>query len=205
MSIIQTVNFHTFQEAFKFRKDNFSYEGLNVLYEMLEQLSEDTGENIELDPIGLCCEYAENTLEGFINENTQVLEEYHAKYNLFLNEYLTDYIYDNIENLLKDQDIVKEYFAFILNKDTNYYEVLDNPELEHNFDFHDLSIEMQEYLTESMEHNKFMQNIIDIQNDIYYMEAVDNIRLEVIEEYLNYHGGSYNISDCKTFLIYQQF
>lgn len=38
---------------------NFSYKGLRALYEYLENLSEDTGEDIKLDVISLCCEYAE--------------------------------------------------------------------------------------------------------------------------------------------------
>lgn len=38
---------------------NFSYDGKVALFEYLEQLSEDTGEDIEFDPIALCCEYSE--------------------------------------------------------------------------------------------------------------------------------------------------
>lgn len=47
-------------------RDNFSYDGANALQEYLEQLSEDMGENIEYDPIALCCEYSEySSLEEF--------------------------------------------------------------------------------------------------------------------------------------------
>lgn len=38
---------------------NFTYNGKVALYEYLTQLSDDIGEDIELDPIALCCEYTE--------------------------------------------------------------------------------------------------------------------------------------------------
>jgi hypothetical protein len=41
------------------RKDQFSYEALNLLYEFLEE----NIEGYELDVIALCCEYAESTPE----------------------------------------------------------------------------------------------------------------------------------------------
>jgi len=40
-------------------KNNFSYEGLQTLFNYLEDYEEDTDEKIEFDPIALCCEYAE--------------------------------------------------------------------------------------------------------------------------------------------------
>ena len=60
MAIKQTVTESDFRDAFQaIRPDNFSYEGLGALYEYLEELSEDTGEDIELDVIALCCDYTE--------------------------------------------------------------------------------------------------------------------------------------------------
>jgi len=50
------------------RKDNFSYEGLSLLFNYLEQLEEDTGNEMELDVIALCCDYSELTLEQFAAE-----------------------------------------------------------------------------------------------------------------------------------------
>ena len=58
--IIETVNEHSFTEAFRqIRPDNFSYEGQKALYEYLEDLSEDIGTPIELDVISICCDYSE--------------------------------------------------------------------------------------------------------------------------------------------------
>ena len=55
----QSVNEYDFLKAFKeCRPNNFSRAGLFALYDYLEQYEDDTGEEIELDVIALCCEYA---------------------------------------------------------------------------------------------------------------------------------------------------
>ena len=62
----QSVNFSDFTDAFQIRKENFTYEGRWALFDYLERLEEDTGEEIELDVIALCCEYSEYaSLEEF--------------------------------------------------------------------------------------------------------------------------------------------
>jgi hypothetical protein len=61
--IKETVNETRFIDAFKqwdTYKNNFSYHGLRALYEHLEQLSEDMGEDIELDVVAICCDYSEH-------------------------------------------------------------------------------------------------------------------------------------------------
>lgn len=70
MAIVQTVNIYQFREAFRLagRMDQFSYEGLEVLFDYLENLSDDIGEPIELDVIALCCDYYESTIEELIRE-----------------------------------------------------------------------------------------------------------------------------------------
>ena len=56
-------------------KDNFSYEGLSALFDYLEEMEESTGEELEFDPVALCCEYSEyDTFEEFQEEyNGEVL------------------------------------------------------------------------------------------------------------------------------------
>ena len=66
--MIKTINEYDFIDAFKKmgRTDNFSNSGLIALYEYLEMLGDDLGQEIELDVIALCCEYAEyDNLEEF--------------------------------------------------------------------------------------------------------------------------------------------
>jgi len=57
----QTVNYTDFVDAFRThnRMDQFSYDGLRALFEHFEQYEEDTGEEIELDVIALCCDFSE--------------------------------------------------------------------------------------------------------------------------------------------------
>jgi len=56
----QSINMYAFERAFRnFERDNFSYDGLKALFEYLEEYEDSTGEEINLDVIALCCEYAE--------------------------------------------------------------------------------------------------------------------------------------------------
>jgi hypothetical protein len=60
--IVDTItSVYQFRDAFAQanRQNQFSYEGLEVLFDYLEELSDSIGENIELDVIALCCDYAE--------------------------------------------------------------------------------------------------------------------------------------------------
>lgn len=60
-----TVSLYDFRQAFHDmgRGEQFSYDGLTVLYEGLEELALDTREDYELDVIALCCEFSEGTPE----------------------------------------------------------------------------------------------------------------------------------------------
>jgi hypothetical protein len=96
----QTVSNSDFIDAFRAhnRYALFGYEALNVLFKYLEQYEEDCGQEIELDVVALCCEYAVDTVEDiaanydvdidgmdedeakdtvleYLNENTQVCGE----------------------------------------------------------------------------------------------------------------------------------
>ena len=67
-----TINFYQFSRWFEeHRPHNFSRIGLKSLFEYLEQYEEDTGEEIEYDPIALCCEYSEY----------KDLDEFHTEYD----------------------------------------------------------------------------------------------------------------------------
>jgi hypothetical protein len=56
-----TVYFSEFCDYFhKIRPDNFSYQGLRVLFDHIEEIDNSCGEDSELDVIGLCCDFAES-------------------------------------------------------------------------------------------------------------------------------------------------
>lgn len=208
MVIITTVNQFDFVSAFKNSdtyKDNFSYEGLHLLYELLAEFSTDTGENLEFDLVGFCCDFAESTIEEFINDYSEVLEKYQYKYQLFLNDYLTDYIFQNLDTLLNNRELVEKYFSFILTKDNNYTNANIDAQLEFSYEPFELAQDMEAHLSESMEHLEFMKDVINVDNDSYYQEAIKELQIESITDYLYKNGGTYAFSDCQTFLVYQQF
>ena len=76
-----TINIYDFKKWFEDnRPNNFSYQGQNKLFEYLEEYEDSTGEQIEFDPIALCCEYTEyddiqEFWDNYGKENYANLEE----------------------------------------------------------------------------------------------------------------------------------
>ena len=66
----QTITLHTFRNAFykMGRKEQFSYDGLKILFDYIEELEQDIGEEMELDVVALCCDYAESIIDDLIRE-----------------------------------------------------------------------------------------------------------------------------------------
>ena len=58
-----TVTSAMFADAFRRmgRENQFSREALEALFEYIENYEEDTGFRVELDVVGLCCEFTEYT------------------------------------------------------------------------------------------------------------------------------------------------
>jgi hypothetical protein len=58
----QTVRFSDFINAFRSFEGRYEqlggYEGLRILFQYLEEIETDSGEEYELDVIALCCDYA---------------------------------------------------------------------------------------------------------------------------------------------------
>jgi hypothetical protein len=87
--MIQTINLYDFRDAFKRygRGEQFSYEGLELIFDYIEEYENSTGEQVELDVVALCCEWCEQSPEdiaiaynleiGVSEENTlQTVLEY---------------------------------------------------------------------------------------------------------------------------------
>lgn len=57
----QSVSSWDFKDAFKQagRENQFSQAGLDALFNYLEEYEEETGEQIELDVIAICCDFTE--------------------------------------------------------------------------------------------------------------------------------------------------
>lgn len=75
--MIQTVSKCDFKDAFRAygRTDNFSYEALGLIFDFFESMEDDTGEQIELDVVGICCDYCESTLEEINQDYNQEFED----------------------------------------------------------------------------------------------------------------------------------
>lgn len=107
----QTINFYQFRDAFlRMRPANFSPDGLIVLFEYLEQWEQDTGEEVELDVIGLCCVFSEEFWRD-------VAENYGIDLKDVENEEdqqqaVMDYLYDNTNvcGITDDGNIVYQVF-----------------------------------------------------------------------------------------------
>ena len=58
----QTITVNAFRDAFRDygRGGSFSYGGLCALFEYIEEMEADTGSEMELDVIGLCCDFSEH-------------------------------------------------------------------------------------------------------------------------------------------------
>ena len=66
MAIKTTLNGDQFIAAMRAaRPDNFTHDALQALFDYLEGLSEDTGEDVECDPIAICCDYSEMSESDF--------------------------------------------------------------------------------------------------------------------------------------------
>lgn len=98
LNLVLSVNESLFVDMFRKynRIDNFTYQGLQELFEYLENLSDDLGEPIELDVIGLCCEYYEGNAQDLVNDYKSELKEmldddyYNGDLDMIAGEWLQD-------------------------------------------------------------------------------------------------------------------
>lgn len=88
-----TVNEYAFRELFRaIRPDNFSRAGLSVLWDYLTELEADTGEEIELDVVALCCDFSEATASEIASDYCIDLSECSDESDIF------DTVLDYLEN-----------------------------------------------------------------------------------------------------------
>ena len=92
------------------REDNFTFEGLQILFDYLENWEQDTGEEIELDVISFCVDYSELTYLEFINDYRLDIKDY---YNT---EDCTQTWEEAIE---EDEDWVVEILTEYINENTS--------------------------------------------------------------------------------------
>jgi hypothetical protein len=103
----QSVYLNDFRQAFKDcgREKQFSYEGLETLFNWIEQMDDDTGQETELDVIALCCEFEESyylDIASNYDIDIEGLDEVEAR------NAVIDYIQENSQfcGMTRDDDIV---------------------------------------------------------------------------------------------------
>ena len=99
-----TITFSAFCAAFRdmHRHDQFSYAGMRALFDFLEEVAPD----MELDVIGLCCEYYESDIDSIISdyaidvseaedddEKADIVEEYLQDNTCLIARVGTDFVY----------------------------------------------------------------------------------------------------------------
>lgn len=86
-----TLTERDFIEAFRAYHcyDKFSFEALELLFAYFEDCAAATGEEIELDVIGICCEFSESDVDDIIEDNqiyVENLDEEREAVRRFLND-----------------------------------------------------------------------------------------------------------------------
>lgn len=96
--IVKELSFWDFKNEFEDygRENQFSEEGLEILYEYLVGWAEETGAPIVLDVIGLCCDFAEYS----------DIEEYNREYDETFNTPEELGYYHNVIGVLDDGGFV---------------------------------------------------------------------------------------------------
>ena len=96
----QSINLSQFVDAFHAygRYDSFGYDGLRIIFDYLESYEQDTGEEIELDVIAICCDYNMMSLDDVAREYRIDLSHLDAEdddYREQCEEAIIDYLNDN--------------------------------------------------------------------------------------------------------------
>ena len=121
MAIIEELNDEIFIKRFedydRLKTDktggNFTRKGLKVLFKYLDELSEDTAQNIKLDVIALCCDYSEyKNLDEYLKDfyTTDEINEKFAEFKEnFDDETAKEQFNEEIEKEINDKTIIIKF------------------------------------------------------------------------------------------------
>lgn len=93
------------------RGHNFGYDGWNAIGEYLEELSDGTGEDYEVDIVGICCDYSmAESVDEFFNEygkyssiDPEEWEEMDEEEKL---EAIEEYLQDNTSVVICEENLI---------------------------------------------------------------------------------------------------
>ena len=76
MAIIQNVTYGDFRQALKADEyTSWTSEAIEALYDHYDQLSDDMGEDIQLDPIAIRCEWSEYHVQELFDNYSHIFED----------------------------------------------------------------------------------------------------------------------------------
>ena len=104
MAIVQTLSKSSFIDAFTHssRKDQFSYEALEAIFDYLEDYSDSTGEPVEFDVVGICCDWSEEGWEGIAKDYVVDLSDCESEQDKI--EAVRYFLEDNTQYVLLSDD-----------------------------------------------------------------------------------------------------
>ena len=76
MAIIETLSFWQFRDALKRDEyNNYSNEAIEALFDYFESLSDDIGEDFEMDVVAIRCEWSEYHVQDLWDEYSNIFED----------------------------------------------------------------------------------------------------------------------------------
>jgi hypothetical protein len=96
----------SFIDAFKrsSRKDQFSYDALGAIYEYLEDYSQDSGENVELDIVAICCDWIEMSWQDVVQSYDLDLSLSHCDTDEERIDAVEEYLQDQTQSVRLSDD-----------------------------------------------------------------------------------------------------
>jgi hypothetical protein len=96
----KSITFSDFCDAFRAydRYEAFGYDGLRVIFDFFESYEEETGEEVELDVIAICCDYNISDAATIAREHSIDLAHLDAEdddYEEQCEEAVLEYLHDN--------------------------------------------------------------------------------------------------------------
>jgi hypothetical protein len=108
----QTINEYQFIEAFRTmdRASQFSFNGLRALFDYLEQLEGDVGEEIELDVISICCDFCEYEDLGTLIDEYDISADLDKPYTEISDDEVTSWLEERTSIITFDGGIIIQAF-----------------------------------------------------------------------------------------------
>ncbi len=100
------------------RPGNFSYDGLVALFDYLEEIEDNCGEEMEFDPIALCCDFTEYDILDWVREQftddeiDEVIDLLVDDYEDFMVNYEDFESIDDVEYDMINYEAVRDYLEY---------------------------------------------------------------------------------------------